>query len=128
MTPEERQMLTDLANKVAQTLAPPIDKEAEELIRTRIGSRPDALYLMSQTVLIQNMALEQAKQQIQQLQQASRTPAASSSSFIGNQAPDTRQGMSRHNKTIPRRSLHHPRTKPCQWRAADRVQGAEVRF
>jgi hypothetical protein len=86
MTPEERQMLTDLANKVAQTAAPPIDKDAEEFIRTRIGSRPDALYLMTQTVLIQNMALEQAKQQIQQLQQqqGGQTAAGqSSSSFLG---------------------------------------------
>ena len=55
MTPEERQMLTDLANKVAQTPAPPVDSEAENFIRTRIGSRPDALYLMTQTVLIQNL-------------------------------------------------------------------------
>ena len=86
MTPEERQMLTDLANKVAQTPAPPIDAEAEEFIRTRIGSRPDALYLMTQTVLIQNMALEHARQQIQQLQQG-QAPAATGSSFLGSQQP-----------------------------------------
>ena len=85
MTPEERQMLTDLANKVAQTPPPPVDPEAEEFIRTRIGSRPDALYLMTQTVLIQNMALEHAKQQIQQLQQAGPSPAATGASFLGNQ-------------------------------------------
>lgn len=84
MTPDERKMLEDLASKVSQTPAPPVDKEAENFIRTRIGSRPDALYLMTQTVLIQNLALEQARQQIQQLQQASPAPAAqSSSSFLG---------------------------------------------
>jgi uncharacterized protein len=84
MTPDERRMLEDLASKVSQTPAPPIDKEAEELIRTRIGSRPDALYLMTQTVLIQNLALEQAKQQIQQLQQNAGTPATQpSASFLG---------------------------------------------
>lgn len=87
MTPEERQMLTDLASKVAQTPAPPIDPEAEEFIRARIGSRPDALYLMTQTVLIQNMALEHAKQQIQQMQQAGPAPAATGSSFLGSQSP-----------------------------------------
>lgn len=88
MTPEERQMLTDLANKVAQTPAPPLDKEAEDFIRTHIGSRPDALYLMTQTVLIQNMALDQAKQQIQQLQQSpSGTAASGASSFLGGRAP-----------------------------------------
>jgi uncharacterized protein len=88
MTQEERQMLTDLANKIAQTPAPPRDSEADELIRTKIGSRPDALYIMTQTVLIQNMALEHAKQQIQDLQQrAAQGPQAvspaASSSFLG---------------------------------------------
>jgi uncharacterized protein len=94
MTPEERQMLTDLANKVAQTPAPPIDKEAEDFIRTRIGSRPDALYLMTQTVLIQNMALEQAKQQIQQLQH-NTSASQGSSSFLGSQSPNQGQGAYR---------------------------------
>src|SRR5208282_2406863 len=69
MTPEERQMLTDLASKIAATPAPAHDAEAEELIRTKIGARPDALYLMTQTVLIQNIAIDHARQQIQELQQ-----------------------------------------------------------
>ncbi|HEY1214282.1 MAG TPA: DUF2076 family protein [Bryobacteraceae bacterium] len=84
MTPEERNMLTDLANKVAQTPAPPKDPEAEEFIRTRIGNRPDALYLMTQTVLIQNMALQQAQQQLAQMQRGgSGQGQVSSGSFLG---------------------------------------------
>jgi len=90
MTPDEQQMLNDLANRIAQTPPPQRDPEAEQLIRTRIGSRPDALYLMTQTVLIQNLALEHAKQQIQELQQraAAAPPApASQPSFLGGGAP-----------------------------------------
>src|ERR1700761_744992 len=68
MTPDEREMLTDLARKVAQTPPPPKDAEAEDFIRSQIGRRPDALYVMTQTVLIQNMALQQAQEQIQDLQ------------------------------------------------------------
>jgi hypothetical protein len=88
MTPEERQMLTDLANKIAQTPSPAHDPEAEEFIRTHIGNRPDALYLMTQTVLIQNMAIEHAQQEIQQLkqrveQQPVQAPAQSGGSFLG---------------------------------------------
>lgn len=95
MTPEERQMLTDLANKVAQTPAPPIDSEAEDFIRTRIGSRPDALYLMTQTVLIQNLALDQARQQIQQLQQTPQAPAnQGSSSFLSGRSAAAPQQQS----------------------------------
>lgn len=89
MTPDERNMLTDLANKFAQTPAPPKDAEAEDFIRTRIGSRPDALYLMTQTVLIQNLALQHAQQQIQELQQRAGQPAqmGSGGGFLGpNQA------------------------------------------
>jgi hypothetical protein len=86
MTPEERQMLTDFANKIAQTPSPVHDTEAEEFIRTHIGNRPDALYLLTQTVLIQNMAIEHAQQEIQQLKQQAPTnpaPAAGGGGFLG---------------------------------------------
>ena len=83
MTPDERQMLSDLANKIAQTPPPPKDAEAEEFIRSRIGSRPDALYLMTQTVLIQNLAIEQAQHQIEELKQQSPQAARPS---VGGQA------------------------------------------
>ncbi len=82
MTPDERNMLADLANKIAQTSPPPRDPEAEDFIRKNIGNRPDALYLMTQTVLIQNMALEQAQQQIQH-QQAGAAVVPSGGSFLG---------------------------------------------
>src|ERR1700761_4463130 len=86
MTPDERKMLEDLANRFAQTPAPPKDAEAEDFIRQKIGSRPDALYLMTQTVLIQNLALQQAQQQLHDLQQRGGSPPAaigSSGSFLG---------------------------------------------
>jgi uncharacterized protein len=92
MTPDERNMLADLANKLAQTAPPQRDAEAEEFIRTNIGNRPDALYMMTQTVLIQNLALQRAQQQIQELQQRAAQPApvASGSSFLGQSAPPPR--------------------------------------
>ena len=83
MTPEERQLLTDLAGKIAQTPPPPRDAEAEDFIRKNIGSRPDALYLMTQTVLIQNMAIQQAQQQIRELQQRAAQPGAYQSGYPG---------------------------------------------
>jgi len=94
VTTDERNMLADLANKIAQTPAPPKDAEAEEFIRSKIGSRPDALYLMTQTVLIQNLALQNAQQQIQDLQQRASQPApvASGGSFLGGQGSAPRPG------------------------------------
>ena len=108
MTPDERKMLQDLADKIAQTPAPPRDPEAEEFIRTRIGNRPDALYLMTQTVLIQNLALEQAQQQLQQLQQSASQPA-SSGSFLGQQsAPRGQQYPAPPPQYAPPQSAYAP--------------------
>jgi hypothetical protein len=84
MTPDEQKLLADLAAKIAQTPAPERDPDAESFIRSHIGNRPDALYLMTQTVLIQNLALDQARQQIQQLQQqTSSVVPARGGSFLG---------------------------------------------
>jgi uncharacterized protein len=96
MTPDEQKMLEDLADKFQNTPSPPKDPEAEEFIRKRIGSRPDALYLMTQTVLIQNLALQQAQQQLRELQQRSGQPAqvASTGSFLGGQQAPPRYSRS----------------------------------
>jgi hypothetical protein len=85
MTPEERDMLTDLANKIAQTPTQAPDPQADEFIRTNIGKRPDALYILTQTVLIQNLAIQQAQQELQELKQRAAQPAAprAGSSFLG---------------------------------------------
>ena len=91
MTQDERNMLQDLANKIAQTPPPPKDQEAEEFIRSKIGSRPDALYIMTQTVLIQNLALQRAQEQIQQLQRGSQQ-VTSGGSFLGQGAPQPPRG------------------------------------
>jgi hypothetical protein len=92
MTADERKLLQDLADKISQTQAPPKDPEAEDFIRTQIGKRPDALYLMTQTVIIQNIALQNAQQQIQQLQQRAGqpVPASGGGNFLGGQGASGR--------------------------------------
>jgi hypothetical protein len=91
MTQDEHNMLADLAQKISQTPVPQPDREAEDFIRQNIGARPDALYLMTQTVLIQNMALQQAQHQIQQLQQQRTSQpvpvSTGGGTFLGGGAP-----------------------------------------
>ena len=87
MTDQERQLIQDLASRIQNAPAPQIDREADELIRRTIGSRPDALYILTQTVLIQEMALGQAKSQIEELKrQAAQMSSQSQSTFLGNPA------------------------------------------
>jgi hypothetical protein len=52
-----------------------------------LAANPDALYVMAQTVLVQNIALDQAKAQVAQLQQQvqqARQQPAHATSFLGN--------------------------------------------
>src|SRR5437868_1020435 len=87
MTPQERKLIDDLAARIAQTQVGQKDTEAEALIRQEIGSIPDGLYILVQTVLVQTMALEQSKAQIADLQQklatAQANPPSGSTSFLG---------------------------------------------
>ena len=60
MTPQEESMLNDLIGRVEQTQLTEKDPEAEQLLNQRLGRNPNALYILAQTVLVQNYALEQA--------------------------------------------------------------------
>jgi hypothetical protein len=84
MTDEERQLIQGLADRIRNAPAPQVDRDADNLIRQAIGSRPDALYILTQTVLIQEMALNQAKAQIEQLK---AQPPQQPTSFLGNNPP-----------------------------------------
>jgi uncharacterized protein len=83
MTPQENSMLQDLVRKVVETKLAEKDPEAEQLLRQGLGSDPDAIYKLAQTVLVQNFALNQARAQIRQMQQSEEAPPARATSFLG---------------------------------------------
>ncbi len=70
MTEQEQQLISGLAERIRNAPQQPIDRDADDLIRRTIGSRPDALYILTQTVLIQEVALKQANAQLDQLSRA----------------------------------------------------------
>lgn len=86
MTPQEQQLLASLCQRVNQTQLPEKDEDAENLLGHELGSNPDAVYILAQTVLVQDIALQQARAQVtqlqQQLQQTHQQPAHSTS-FLG---------------------------------------------
>ena len=67
MTSQEEQLLKGLSERVNRTQVQDKDDEADQFIRENIGSIPDALYILSQTVLVQEYALNQAQRQIADL-------------------------------------------------------------
>jgi hypothetical protein len=87
VTPQEEQLINSLVERVNQTQLKEKDPDAEALLNQGLGGNADALYILAQSVLIQNIALDQAKAQVtqlqQQLQQARQQPAHATS-FLGN--------------------------------------------
>ena len=84
MTPQEGSMLEDLVRKVQETQLTEKDPEAEQLLRQGLARDPDAIYKLAQTVLVQNLALNQAREQIRQMQQTQQqAQPAHSTSFLG---------------------------------------------
>jgi hypothetical protein len=87
MTPEERQLLSTLADRVRNTPAQQKDPEAEQFLLQLTRERPDAVYILAQTVIMQDFALRNAEGQIAELQRQLKEmqePAPQSSgSFLG---------------------------------------------
>ena len=88
MTPQESKMLEDLMARVDGTRLEEKDPEAAQHVEQWVARNRDAAYILAQTVLVQSYALEQAKQQIQNLQQHLQQQAqpqpAKATSFLGN--------------------------------------------
>jgi len=87
MTPQEQQLISQLFERLKAAPQQAKDTEAEALIRRGITEQPDAPYLLTQTVLIQDMALANAQARIADLEQqvaaAKAAPPAAPTSFLG---------------------------------------------
>ncbi|WP_369977181.1 DUF2076 family protein [Xanthomonas bundabergensis] len=82
MTPQEQQLLEDFLARVRSAGGAAKDPQADALIRERLAGQPDAAYLLVQRALLLEHALESAKAQIAQLQQAAPPPSPAAS-FLG---------------------------------------------
>ena len=83
MTPQEQQLIDGLVDRIRNTPATDKDVDADRYLHQQLDSAPDALYVLAQTVLVQQYGLENAQRQIadlrQQLQQAQAQPKKSGS-------------------------------------------------
>ena len=72
MTQQEQQLLSGLIDRVNKTPINDKDTEAEQALRSGLSGNPDALYVLSQTVLVQQFALENAQRAGKQDQAAAQ--------------------------------------------------------
>src|SRR5208282_3785307 len=77
MTPEERQMLAGLFERINANSSAPRDAEAESFINDAVRAAPQAPYVLAQTTLVQQHALEAAAHEAAEQHQGQ-------GSFLGN--------------------------------------------
>ncbi|MGH6713755.1 MAG: DUF2076 domain-containing protein [Bradyrhizobium sp.] len=68
MTPQERQLIDDLFDRLAKLESAPRDSEATSAIMQGLRNAPNAVYALVQTALVQDEALKRANDRIQQLE------------------------------------------------------------
>src|SRR5215813_5928319 len=84
MTPEERNLVIELFDRLATLEDAQRDPEAERLIRDGLRQAPNAAYALVQTVLVQDEALKRADARIRELEGASAAETAPrDTSFLG---------------------------------------------
>ncbi len=92
MTPDERKLIQDLFDRMRAVGRIDKDTDAEALIHRAVNAHPDSLYILVQTALVQEHALNQSEQRMQDLeqevaalraQQPSQPQAAGGGSFLG---------------------------------------------
>ena len=70
MTPQERQLIDDLFDRLAKLENTPRDGEAMSAIMQGLRKAPNAVYALVQTALVQDEALKRADSRIQELEAA----------------------------------------------------------
>src|SRR5262245_26548791 len=72
MTPQERQLIDDLFDRLSKLENSPRDPEAQGAIAQGLRSAPNAVYALVQTALVQDEALRRAHERIQELEGGAR--------------------------------------------------------
>jgi uncharacterized protein len=70
MTPQERQLIDDLFDRLSKLESAPRDPDATAAIAQGLRKAPSAVYALVQTVLVQDEALRQAHHRIEELEAA----------------------------------------------------------
>ena len=82
MTPQERQLVDDLFDRLSKMEPAPRDADALAAIAQGLRIAPNAVYPLVQTVLVQDEALRRANDRIQELEQQGAPPQGQGGGFL----------------------------------------------
>lgn len=126
MTPQERQLIDTLFDRLASVENNPRDAEALAAIADGLRRAPNAVYALVQTVLVQDEALARANAHIEELEQrGAAAPATPSGSFLDSMR-DTFFGQNQ-NPSRPAASRRDRRGTPARCSATLPVRPGPTR-
>ena len=82
MTPQERQLIDDLFDRLSRLENAPRDSEAMSAIMQGLRNAPNAVYALVQTALVQDEALKRANDRIEQLESGRAGEQTQSGGFL----------------------------------------------
>lgn len=100
MTPQERQLVDDLFDRLSKMEGTPRDPDATAAIAQGLRAAPNAVYALVQTVLVQDEALKRANSRIQELEAAGAPQPDHAGGFLDSMR-DTIFGQSQARGSVP---------------------------
>jgi hypothetical protein len=108
MTPQERQLVDELFDRLSKLENAPRDPDAIAAISDGLRKAPGAVYALVQTVLLQDEALKRAHNRIQELEAAQAPGQAQSGGFLDSMR-ETLFGSSPSRGSVPNVPLREQR-------------------
>ncbi|MEH2475325.1 hypothetical protein V1281_003497 [Nitrobacteraceae bacterium AZCC 2161] len=114
MTPQERQLVDDLFDRLSKVEAAPRDPDALAAISDGLRRAPNAVYALVQTVLLQDEALKRAHDRITQLEGSGAPEQAPPGGFLDSMRDALfGQGQNQPRGSVP--SVRPPEPSRAAW-------------
>src|SRR3954462_12290248 len=101
MTPQERQLIDDLFDRLARLENAPRDPQAMSVIMQGLRRAPNAIYALVQTALVQDEALRHAHERIQELEAANGSQQQEQSGGFLDSMRDAIFGQNQAHGSVP---------------------------
>jgi len=121
MTPQERQLVDELFDRLSKLENAPRDPDAIAAISDGLRKAPGAVYALVQTTLLQDEALKRAHNRIQELEAAHAPEQQQSGGFLDTMR-DTLFGTSQSRGSVPNVP---PREQRPVWNSGQAMQQAQ---
>jgi hypothetical protein len=121
MTPQERQLIDDLFDRLAKVESVPRDSEAMSAIMQGLRNAPNAIYPLVQTVLLQDEALRRAGERIQQLEQGQAQDQGQAGGFLDSMRDKISGQSNQARGSVPNVPPPVPESRPV-WNSGQVLQ------